>query len=129
MLSVPVCAEECAICDPEIVMTPALASCFLAQSGAVLDEMSRQKLEYQLVNLGTCAGVSSETRGGAATADSSRQIVSWRQIRNARPETSLEPTTTFILDAPGVRCLESMIRSDPDGFDPATAFRRAEMCR
>lgn len=128
LLSVPVSAGDCPICDPEIVITPALAACFLERSKAVLDEMVQQNLPYQLVNLGSCDGVVSETRGGAAIADSSRQIVSWQQIRNARPETPTEPTTTFILDRSGVICLDSVIRANPSGFAPAAAFRPSEMC-
>jgi hypothetical protein len=127
-LAPPALAEECLVCDTEIVMTPGLAACFLIEAQTALAEMQQKNLPFHLVNLGKCPGVPSEVRGNGFTEDSSRQIFVWSDIRNARPTTPREPTTTFILDRAGVLCLAEVIRSDPAGFDPAAAFRPAEMC-
>ncbi|MCU0826847.1 MAG: hypothetical protein MUE52_05435 [Tabrizicola sp.] len=122
-------AEDCLVCDPEIVMTPPLAACFLDGVTAALAEMDRTALPYHLVNLGNCPEVLSGTRGYDETADSLRQIMSWSQIRNARDSTPTVPSTTFILDRAGILCLAEAIRSDPLAFTPAAAFRPAEMCQ
>lgn len=124
----PAAAEDCLVCDPEVVMTPALAKCFVDRAAATLDEMDRNNLDYQLVNLGTCDGVDGDTRSGDETADSLRQIISWSDIRNAREGTPTEVTTAFILDRTGILCLEAAIRTNPAAFDPAAAFRPSEMC-
>lgn len=121
-------ASACLVCDPEVVITKALASCFLEISAASLADMDRNNLEYQLINLGNCEEISGEVRGGDETADSLRQIVSLADIRNARDDTRAEASTTFILDRAGILCLQATIHADPSVFDPAAAFRPAEMC-
>ena len=121
-------ALDCLVCDPEIVMTPQLAACFLQNVPTALIEMESNALSYHLVNLGGCEGVSGGPRGGDETGDSLRQIFAWEDIRNARADTATEPTPTFILDRAGILCLEAAIRANPAVFDPAAAFRPVEMC-
>lgn len=126
--ALPAAAEECLVCDPEIVMTQELARCFLDQAASNLNEMQQKGLPYQLVNLGKCEEVESDRRGTDSTADGSRQILSWSDIRNARAGTPNEPTITFIMDRAGILCLEAKIRENLAEFDPSSAFRPAEMC-
>jgi len=130
-LPVEVAAQDCVVCDTEIVMTRDLAECFLRHSEATIAEMRSQNLPYALVNLGLCDGVGANTRGayGEVIIDASRLIFSWAQIKGATQTTPLEPTTTFILDEAAILCLDATIRSNKDRFDPAGAFRPTEMCR
>jgi hypothetical protein len=124
----PAIPEDCLVCDSEIVMTPAFAECFLRQVDGLISEMQMQKLPYQLVNLGTCDGITGAGRGPASVADSARQVFSLAEIRNATPATLAQPTTTFILDEAGLRCLADAINADLANFDPAAAFRPGQMC-
>lgn len=128
LFAAPVRAEDCLVCDREIVITSAFANCFLAKVSGLIDDMKRQQLPFQLVNLGTCEGVIGSTRGSDEVADSARQVLAWENIRNATPDTRTEPTTNFILDEAGLRCLEKAIRADLASFDPAAAFRPGQMC-
>lgn len=130
-LAVAAAAQDCVVCDTEIVMTRDLAACFLQRSEATISEMHSQNLPYALVNLGLCEGVDTGTRGadGNAVLDASRLVFSWSQIKGATEATPSEPTTTFILDEAAIRCLDATIRSNEARFDPAGAFRPSEMCR
>ncbi|MDF2143269.1 hypothetical protein [Paenirhodobacter sp. CAU 1674] len=125
-----VLAQECLVCDPEIVMTRELADCFLTQFDTTLNEMHSQNLPFALVNLGLCDGVDGGTRGSVkkSTLDASRLVFSLSEIKGATLATSTEPSKTFILDEAAIRCLDATIRSDEARFDPAGAFRPAEMC-
>jgi hypothetical protein len=126
-----VCAQDCFVCDSEIVMTRPLAECFLAQSDATLAEMRSQNLSYALVNLGVCEGVAGGTRGAGDVfmQDASRMIFPWSVVKDAISTSPREPTTTFILDEASILCLDAAIRADEARFDPAGAFRPSEMCR
>lgn len=123
----------CIVCDTEIVMTPALAQCFLDQTASTLNEMKQRNLPFSLINLGTCDVVDGGVRGDGNPglpniSDSARELFSWGEIRNSTPTTPTEPTTTFILDEWGVRCLDAKLRDSSVALKPAAAFRLYEMC-
>jgi len=121
-------AEDCAVCDTEIVLTSLLAKCFLGKTASMLDEMQAKNLPFHLVSLGDCEAVPGNHRGSDGKADSSRLILSWSDIRSARIGTQPIATPTFILDRTAIICLFELIKKEPTGFDPARAFRPAEMC-
>jgi hypothetical protein len=121
-------ADQCLVCDSEIVLSASLAECFVKLAPTILAEMDSQGTDYNLVNLGTCAGVIGETRGADDQADSTRQILSWSIIKDATESTLAEITTTFIMNRAGIECLTERIARAPSSFDPSAAFRPAEMC-
>ena len=126
--ALPAAADECLVCDKEIVMTPLYAQCFFDQAASYLIEMQQKGLPFQLVSLATCVENKRGPRGADGAADSSRQILSLDDIRNARSDTPQTPTLTFIMDRAGIECLRTLIRTQPAAFDSSQAFRPAEMC-
>lgn len=126
--ALPAAAEECLVCDKEIVMTPVYAQCFIDQAAAYLNEMQQKDLPFQLISLATCVDNKRGARGADGAADSSRQLLSLGDIQNARSDTPQTPTTTFILDRAGIECLRTLIRAQPAGSVSSQAFRPAEMC-
>jgi hypothetical protein len=75
LFSAPDRADVCLVCDREIIIPSAFANCFLAKVSGLVDDVKRQQLPFQLVNLGTCEGVNGSTRGSDEVADSARQVL------------------------------------------------------
>jgi hypothetical protein len=121
-------ADQCLVCDSEIILTASLAECFVGLAPTILAEMDSQGTDYNLVNLGTCSAVVGDTRGADDQADSTRQLLSWSSIKDATENTVPQITTTFIMNRSGIKCLAERIAKEPSSFDPSAAFRPAEMC-
>jgi hypothetical protein len=128
-LSSEVVAEDCRVCDREIVLNRHLAQCFLERADGEVAAMKAAGLNYQLFNLSSCPGTGdgpkrgvNPNRGGVQT------VISREEIRRSNAATPPQITSTFILDEQGIRCLERLIQESADEFDPAAAFRSAEMC-
>lgn len=123
--SLPVSAEDCVVCDAEVVLAPELVDCFLKQAASALAEMQSKHLPFQMVNLATCAGIIATHRGADGTADSSRQIETWLDVP---AEATKEPTITFIVDRASLICLDGLVRKNLTIKNASWAFRPAEMC-
>ena len=126
---VPSQSFACLVCDPEIVLTPPLAACFLDRVDAEIDAMKASGLSYHMVVLGSCEDATgARTRGTDDSADSSRELFSWKQVRNSTPSTSGDPSQAFIIDEAGMHCLAEFLKDNPAAIDPALAFRPSDMC-
>lgn len=96
-------AAACEYCEKRIILSDDLAACYLEKFDDEIAQMEKSGLPAQLVNLSTCDGAETPTRAGS-------------ELPGAVAVAAL-PTLSFILDAPGMRCLAKALRVekwDPD---------------
>jgi len=98
-------ALSCGYCEQAVSFTPELAECYLQRFEEEIIGMEAAALPAQLINLASCDSATSSTRGSGSIPlpGSENQI----------------PTTTFLMDAAGLRCLAKDLTEedwDPEQF-------------
>jgi hypothetical protein len=91
-------AFACDFCERKVTLTPELATCYLSKVDAEIAQMEQSGLPAQLINLASCEGAQSATRGGTALPQGT--------------EAGQEPSLSFVLDAPALRCLAASLKTE-----------------
>jgi len=95
-------ALACDYCERQITLNADLSACYLAKVEAEIVQMEQSGLPAQLINLATCGSAETATRGGGS-------------LPGAVPGMA-EPTLSFVLDAPALRCLARELEAE--GWNP-----------
>lgn len=91
-------ALACDFCSAEVTLTPDLAACYLDRVETEIDQMRAANLPAQLINLSSCEGAETGTRGTAA-------LPSINAVEK-------KPDLSFLMDADGMRCLAMVLQDE-----------------
>ncbi len=106
----------CDFCDPKVVLSKPLAECYLDRFETEIARMEDAGLPAQLINLASCEGVDSETRGGGV-------------LPSIATPNDLVPVTSFLMDAAGMRCLAETLAAETWSPDLVQTFEVRRDCQ
>lgn len=107
-------ALACDYCDQTVTLNGMLADCYLARVDAEIQDLEDAGLPAQLINLASCEGVSSETRGAGSMP--------------IPVQGAVEPDTSFLLDKAGLQCLRNSVSGVEWGDGTAQTFEVYSGC-
>lgn len=110
-------AHACDYCERKVTLTPDLAACYLSKVGDEIAQMEQSNLPAQLINLGSCDAAESDTRAGVALP----------QFAGASGQ-GPEPSLSFVLDAPALRCLAQTLQTESWSPDLIKTFEVRRDC-
>lgn len=96
----PQAVLACDYCERKVTLTPDLAACYLSKFETEIDQMQQAGLPAQLINLGSCEQAKTEKRGGGSLPSL------------PTPRGTAEPSLSFVLDAPAIRCLAKTLETE-----------------
>lgn len=108
-------AMACDYCQRKVTLNPDLATCYLGLVDREIAQMEETGLPAQLINLAICEGASSESRGGGS-------------LPAIATPTAPEPTLSFVLDAPALRCLAQELKSEDWNPEQIKTFEIRRVC-
>ncbi len=104
----------CDYCSAEVTLTSELAECYLTRVDGEIDKMIEANLPAQLINLASCDGAATATRGTSG-------------LPGVSPGTR-KPDLSFLMDADGMRCLAVALRGESWSPDPVKTFEVHRDC-
>ena len=108
-------AHACDYCERKVTLTPQLAACYLAGVENEITQMQAAGLPAQLINLSSCDGAQTGTRGGGSLP--------------VLPKDAPDPSLSFVLDAPALRCLARTLREESWSPDVIKTFEVTRDCQ
>jgi len=106
----------CDYCNPKVTFTKPIADCYLERFENEIRLMEEAGLPAQLVNLASCDGLESNTRGVGSLPTLSGQ-------EPAKPDVS------FVMDAVGMRCLAQQLQSETWAPEGSLTFEVRRDCQ
>ena len=108
-------AFSCDYCERKVTLSRELADCYLQRMDVEIPQMENSGLPVQLINLSACETAKSVDRAGSSLPTN-------RLLHN------LEPTLSFVLDAPAMRCLAQSIKDESWNPDQIKTFEVSRDC-
>ncbi len=104
----------CDYCSAEVTLTSELAECYLQRVDVEINQMLEANLPAQLINLASCDGAETATRGTST-------------LPGVSPGEK-KPDLSFLMDAAGLRCLASELQAATWSPDPIKTFEVRRDC-